>query len=430
MKILLTSDLYKPSVNGVVVSLLNLEKGLKERGHEVRILTLSPNRHSFKEGNVTFIGALPAGLVYPGIRIRYALAHPLIKDLIDWAPDVVHSNCEISTFIMAHKIAKSCQVPLVHTYHTVYEDYTHYFSPSKRVGTALVRKFSRMVANRTSAFIAPSVKVKKLLEGYHISAPLYVIPTGVDQTKFGPDVELPDKEEIRSELGLQDDDVVIINIGRLAKEKKPDLLVKYMEDFRDDKVKLVFIGDGPFRAKLEEQAKEMGILDKSVMFFGSVSPDEVGKYYHLGDLFVNTSNSETQGLTYFEALSSGIPVLCKKDECLDGIVEQGVDGWQFETEEEYKKYLKEFISNKGNRDAMHLAAVKTGEKFSVPAFAKAVEDVYKASIDHYSERPNRPPRKHRVAKRAKRVLRRIKKSRGVRLAGRAVRKIRSVRFLP
>ena len=132
MKILITTDWYSPAVNGVVTSVLNLRRELELRGHEVRVLTLSQDLHSSVQDGVTRIGSVAAGLVYPGVRLRTALAGRWVRELVEWGPDVVHSQCEFSTFFLARRIAEELNVPLIHTYHTVYEDYTHYFSPSVR----------------------------------------------------------------------------------------------------------------------------------------------------------------------------------------------------------------------------------------------------------------------------------------------------------
>lgn len=134
MKILITTDWYTPAVNGVVTSVKNLQRELERRGHEVRILTLSQSLHSWSRDGVTAIGSVNAGRIYPGARLRTAMAGRWVRELMDWRPDVIHSQCEFSTFFLARRIAEELDVPLVHTYHTVYEDYTHYFSPSVRVG--------------------------------------------------------------------------------------------------------------------------------------------------------------------------------------------------------------------------------------------------------------------------------------------------------
>ena len=119
MKILITSDWYIPAVNGVVTSVKNLRRELEARGHEVRVLTLSQNRHSCARDGVTYLGSVAAGLIYPGARLRTALAGRWVREIVEWGPDVVHSQCEFSTFFLARRIAEELDIPLVHTYHTV-----------------------------------------------------------------------------------------------------------------------------------------------------------------------------------------------------------------------------------------------------------------------------------------------------------------------
>ncbi len=126
MKILLTTDWYKPVVNGVVTSVINLKKELEMRGHEVRVLTLSRNFESYAEEGIYYIKSLNLEKIYPNARAVIPHAEPLIQELIWWRPDVVHSQCEFMTFSYAAKIARKCNCPLIHTYHTVYEDYIHY----------------------------------------------------------------------------------------------------------------------------------------------------------------------------------------------------------------------------------------------------------------------------------------------------------------
>lgn len=134
MKVLITTDWYKPAINGVVTSVCNLREELQQRGHEVKILTLSRTAHSYEEEGVIYMGSVNAGYIYPGARLRVSPGRELYRGIVEWNPDIVHSQCEFSTFFMAKKIAEECKIPLVHTYHTVYEDYTPLFFPLQEMG--------------------------------------------------------------------------------------------------------------------------------------------------------------------------------------------------------------------------------------------------------------------------------------------------------
>lgn len=377
MKILLTSDWYTSAINGVVTSIRNLRMGLEARGHEVRILTLSQDRHSYTEDNVTYIGSLPAGVVYPGARLGNVLAKKEIRELVKWAPDIVHSNCEFSTFPLAKKIASCLDIPLVHTYHTVYENYTHYVSPSEKWGRKMVRVLTRRIAAQTNALIAPTEKVRKLLMNYRVFQPIYVVPTGIDIERFR--VKNGEREMTRKELGIPKEHTVLVFVGRLAKEKNCGELLEAVSGCNHAKVTLLFVGDGPCRRELEEQAANLGLGDR-VVFTGMVPPNEVSRYYHAGDLFVSASSSETQGLTYLEALSASLPLLCRRDACLDGVLLDGVNGWQYQTQEEFLDRLKLFLTYPEMKDEMSLEAIRSSMEFDVAAFAENVEEVYQKQI--------------------------------------------------
>ena len=307
MKILITTDWYTPAVNGVVTSVKNLQRELERRGHEVRILTLSQSLHSWSRDGVTAIGSVNAGRIYPGARLRTAMAGRWVRELMDWRPDVVHSQCEFSTFFLARRIAEELDIPLVHTYHTVYEDYTHYFSPSVRWGRCAVAAFSRWVAAQVDGMIAPTGKVRGLLQGYGVRCPVFVVPTGIDLRRFQQEGDPMRRAVLRASLRIPAENTVLVCVGRLAEEKNIQELLKLRASLGSRPVTLLLVGDGPDRPRLEQVAHDLRLEAPAVIFAGMVPPEEVPEWYRLGDLFVSASSSETQGLTYIEALAAGVP---------------------------------------------------------------------------------------------------------------------------
>ncbi|WP_455581268.1 glycosyltransferase family 4 protein [Dysosmobacter sp.] len=376
MKILITSDWYAPAINGVVTSVLNLEKELTAMGHEVRVLTLSQSPHSLKKGNVTYIGAVSAGMIYPGARLRTAPAMVLLRELVAWKPDIIHSQCEFSTFFMARKIAGAAGVPLVHTYHTVYEDYTHYFSPSRRWGRAAVAALTRWVVAQTEAVIAPTAKVRRLLESYQVERPIFVIPTGIDLARFDAPVDAERLRELRRGLDIPQEALVLVYVGRLAEEKNLPQLLRHVAAMERDDIRLLLVGDGPYRGALEAQVRSMG-MEGIVRFAGMVAPAQVADYYRVGDLFVSASASETQGLTYLEALACGLPALCLRDECLTGVVIDGVNGCQFRDGVEFCRFLERFAGDEHLRRQLSRGALETARReFSARTFARRAVKLY------------------------------------------------------
>ncbi|MDD3227988.1 MAG: glycosyltransferase family 4 protein [Oscillospiraceae bacterium] len=389
MKILITTDWYSPAVNGVVISVLNLCRELIQRGHDVRVLTLSQTNRSFKTDGVTYIGSVGAGKVYPGARIKTAFFSSFVQDLIEWQPDVIHSQCEFSTFLIARKIAKKLKIPIIHTYHTVYEDYTHYFSPSKKWGRFMVASLSRWVIGSTACVIAPTEKVRTILKGYGIHRDILVIPTGIDLNQFTKSPAPERQRAIKKQLGIPEENRILLYVGRLAKEKNLEELLEYHSHCGTKALTFLIVGDGPHRGALEQMASELDLCD-SVRFAGMIPPEDIGAYYHIGDLFVSASVSETQGLTYIEALASGLPVLCRMDQCLDGVVVSGCNGWQYENELDYLKKLENFFAYEGIQKTIQKNAIRFARMFSSAVFAEKAEQVYLDALGKSSPREKAP----------------------------------------
>ena len=163
-----------------------LRRELLALGHDVKVLTLSPDSHSYERDGVIYLGSLSADRVYPGARVRFAAWNRWMRALTDWRPDVIHSQCEFSTFLPAWQLARRCNCPLVHTYHTAYEDYTRYLIPSERCGHVAVKELTKLFSGRCDAILAPTGKVAAMLDQYGVSCPVYTVPTGIDLEAFRP----------------------------------------------------------------------------------------------------------------------------------------------------------------------------------------------------------------------------------------------------
>ena len=398
MKILLTTDWYKPVVNGVVTSVINLKNELEMRGHEVRVLTLSRTFASYEEEGVYYIKSLNLEKIYPNARAVLPHAEPLIQELIWWRPEVVHSQCEFMTFSYAAKIARKCNCPLIHTYHTVYEDYIHYL-PGRffqyKTGAKLEKKavacFSRMVLGKTSQVIVPTQKVENILKKYGVEEPVAVMPTGIELGRFKERISREEIDRKKKELGIPLENKVLVSVGRLAKEKNLEELLEYfsklIKEGAGKNLTFLIAGDGPDRENLETLAKKLQITDQ-VIFTGMIAPEEVGRYYKLGDVFVCASSSETQGITYIEALACGLPALCRKDECLDQVVTDGYNGFQYENYEYFKMHLNYILEDEERRQEMGRRGQEISQLYSTWNFCTAAERIYRETIERqerYSE---------------------------------------------
>lgn len=381
MKVLITTDWYKPVINGVVTSVLNLEKELRSRGHEVRVLAVSRTHSSWKEDNTWYyLGSYPVDKIYPKARVTLQFHHTFIQELIDWKPDVIHSQCELNSFIFAQKIAAKTKAPIVHTYHTVYEEYTHYFSFSENIGKDAVKSFSRWTLNRTQAVIVPTEKVRNLLIRYGVRRKISVIPTGISLDRFEIHFTEEDRDKLRRSVGIPQGHQVMVTLGRLAQEKNIQELIEYVHRLNRPNFTYVIVGDGPYRPELEKLVRHLG-EEKRILFTGMVTPEQTPYYYRLGDVFGSSSNSETQGLTYVEALACGLPALCRKDPCLDEVIFHGYNGYQFDSYEGFAEGLRRILDNPERCQEMSQHSFAIAHKYSAKLFAQRVERVYKKVIE-------------------------------------------------
>lgn len=387
MKVLIASDLYKPQINGVVTSVLNLRDELSKLGIEVRILTLSKNLKSYYEDGVYYISSFPVK-VYPDIRASLSVIDPVILSAIEWKPDIVHTQNEFSTFVFARIIATAAKAPIIHTYHTMYEHYIKYVTKHQRVGEKFLHTFLKQTFRSCTKIIAPTQKAKDSLLDSGIIADIEVIPTGIDLSKFESRLEEKEKESIKEKYGIKKDEFTFIFLGRIAKEKNLDEIIenfiKLQKIYTD--ISFLIVGGGPYLEELKEK-----IHHDKIIFTGMVNPDEVGKYYGLGDVFLCASQSETQGLTFIEALANCLPLLCKPDECLEGLLEEGVNGYYFDEYDSFKKAF-EMIFDENNRSKMSENAYATSKRYSKSNFAKSVLNLYQEVLNgfKYIAIPKRP----------------------------------------
>ena len=383
MKILITTDLFTVTTNGVVTSTKNLHHALTEMGHDVRILTLSANNKSKKEDSIYYVKSAPLGVVYPGIRVPLSYRNKLISELVDWKPDVIHSQCEFFSYQFALRVHKKTGAPIVHTYHTMYEEYVGYVLPAKRLGKWAVKIFIKNRLKKVSAVIVPTTKVKNALLNLGVKNELSIVPSGICLDQHKLPVTKDQLVEKKRELGIPEGNFVMINLGRMATEKKVDELITFYTKAVEVHPNLTFliVGDGPAKDDFQKLSIKLG-LENKVIFTGRVDPKEVHEYYKLGDLFVSASVSETQGLTYVEAMANGLPLLCRKDDCLDEVLIEGQNGYTYQTEQEFLSHLTNIINDNDWQKQASEKSLELSQKYDRRNFALSAEKIYQSVLQN------------------------------------------------
>jgi len=389
MNIALFTDTYYPEINGVATSVYLLKQELEQRGHAVYVFTTTTPGAPAHEHNVYRVRSLPCLLITErrvGLFYQPKLAH-IIRHM---HLDVIHTQTEFSLGIFGRIMAKELHLPLVHTYHTIYEDYTHYFMKFKSLderAKSFVRYFTKICCNSVEQVVVPTEKVKQLLFSYHVRQAIAVIPTGIDLSKFkAGNYTEQELLALRASFGISPEANVILYLGRISQEKNLDELLINIPYFLEKHTDAVFliIGGGPDKERLKKLVSGMNTLTPSsrrrIIFGGEQPWDVIGKFYRLGNVFVSASNSETQGLTYIEAMASGLPVVARRDPCLEDILEDGYNGYSFEDKEGLLDGLEKVLYT-GNNNISNLSeygenSIKKVKKYSTEEFAKNIEQVY------------------------------------------------------
>lgn len=390
MRIGLFSDAYLPDINGVVSSIATLKAALEKLGHTVFVVS-NHNGINVKYDAENHI------LRLPGLEVKkfygYKMSNPIQLRGEEYIRkmdlDVIHVHTEMGIGLFARQMAKKYNIPLVYTYHTLYEDYLHYVNPKDfqtvdQAGRRVVRDLSKLAGNGPMAVIAPSNKTKKALQSYGVKTPIYIVPTGIDLSDFlKKNLDAEKIQAVRQSLGLSDEAHTVVFVGRIAKEKCIEMPIEALSKVKDDNLHLIIVGGGTDLKFYQNEAKELGIEER-VHFVGKIPREEIPYYYSAFDCFVSASLSETQGMTYLEALASGLMVFGRRDEVLDGLVEEGKTGYYFDDAQELAAKLDAYFTlPKAQREAHVLDCVAKTEQYNTELFAQKVLAVYQQAIDDY-----------------------------------------------
>lgn len=384
MKFGFFTDTYFPQVSGVATSIKTLKDELEKKGHQVYIFTTTdPNAKEFEEDvirmpSVPFVSFKDRRIVVRGMWYAYLIAKELELDLI-------HTHTEFGAGMLGKMVGKKLKIPVIHTYHTMYEDYLHYIAKGKVVKPAHVKYFSRMFANHTTGVVCPSERVIDKLEEYGVTAPMRIIPTGIDIKKFDrPDITAAMKKKLRLELGLTDNSLMLLSLSRISYEKNIQTIIKGFPKIIDrfPEAYLIIVGNGPYVDELKALAQECGVSE-SVKFTGEVPNDDVAIYYKAADYFVSASTSETQGLTYTEAMAAGTPCIVEGNAYLNALFDDITLGVTFQTDTDFAEAFIQYVEA-GIEPNENILQQKLYE-ISATRFGDVMLEFYEEMLTYYDQ---------------------------------------------
>lgn len=381
MKIGLFSDAYLPQIGGVSTATSLIKKYLSALGHDVYVITPS-DPEELEEEHVIRVPSMP---FVSAKRLAFLVPPATYKRIKSLNFDIVHSQTEFAMGDLARKISADLGIPHVHTFHTLYEDWLRgQLGEGRASKTArnFIRRFSTNFCNSVDYILVPTAKTEKVLLAYGVTTPLHILPTGIELERFS--AATADKERRRSlrrELNIPQDAFVLLFVGRISHEKAILEILEYFPQVlaENKNTYIVLVGSGPQLHEYSELVEEAA-LGENIRFVGPVPPEDVPAYYALGDVFTSASRSETQGLTYIEAMATGLPLLVFYDDCLQGVFEEAKNGFSFKSAEEFQRGVRLLQGDLALRSNMSEAAIASSKRFSVQSFAEQILAIYQTQI--------------------------------------------------
>lgn len=309
MRIALISDVYFPRINGVSTSIESFRRGLGHLG--VETLLVAPDYGSPAEDGPGLL-RIPARRIPfdPEDRLMRRSAALRVEPTLRAAGvSAIHVHTPFVAQSVGVALARKLSLPLVTTYHTLFEEYFHHYVPllPKSLTAQAARALSRWQCAAADLVIAPSNAMKARLEAYGVETPIEVLPTGIDTSAFASG----NRDRFRQRHGIADDVPLALFVGRVAFEKNIEFLLEAARHALARAPGMVFMiaGEGPALPHLKRQVLERG-LDDRVRFVGYLERErELPDCYAAADVFVFASRTETQGLVLLEAMACGTPVL-------------------------------------------------------------------------------------------------------------------------
>lgn len=399
MKIAMMTNSYKPFVAGVPISVERLSEGLRAIGNQVVVFAPSYDEQK-EEENLVRYRSLFRGIM-GGFSVPNHLDPRIEREFREGEFDLIHVHHPMMIGSTARYLAWKYQVPLVYTYHTRYEQYLHYIglAGAKRIMPLYLRNTLR----HCDMVIAPTPAIRDYLEEIGIEAPVEILPTGLSDDSFLPDEKRAKKLREKLTGGRKQ---LFCTVARLAKEKNLDFLLEslwYYKQSAGSCFKLVLIGEGPYRSRLEERIRELDMTEE-VILTGQVPNGEIKNYCRASDLFLFTSRSETQGIVLLEAMAAGTPVLALEATGTEDIVVNGENGYMTRVsgdaeeavrsdEQSFAEKLLEILEKK-ELEFLRKGARYTAGSYRGMQIAGRAKQYYSRVLWAYEERKSGFGRKH------------------------------------
>lgn len=384
MNIAIFTNNYLPNPYGVSTSIETFRREFEKLGHKVYIFAPKFPGFSDEKPNVFRYPAIDLE-----IKIKFPLAIPysrkISKILNRLDVDIIHAQHPNLLGSAAKKWAKKKNIPLIFTWHTLYDQYTDFvpFLPAKFSAGYMIKKAVKF-ANGADAVVIPTDSIAPILKNWGVKKEIDPVATGVIEEDFFE----ADGSQIRKKYGIADDEIVLLMVSRLTSEKNVEFVFRSVKNIlKENKTKFMVVSDGYLLPKLQKFCENNGISDK-VIFAGVIGRGEIKNYFAAGDIFVYGSKSETQGMILTEAMYAGLPIVAVCATGITSLVQNNKNGFLtcVTGEKEFAYMITKLILDKNLRKKTGEESAKIArENFTASVCAQKLLEVYKKAIENHSK---------------------------------------------
>jgi glycosyltransferase involved in cell wall biosynthesis len=385
LRVAMFTNNYLPFIGGVPISIERLRRGLQALKDSVMVIAPRYQDQPENEDKVLRVSSL----LSMGEKREFRLANiflPRIRRRVRaFQPDVIHLHHPIWMGSLGMFIGHRLKVPVVYTYHTRLEHYAHFVPlPGNLFRNFISHALIKHFANKCDAVIVPTDSTEEYLRMIGVKSSIFVQPTGIEYHRF-QEVSDDQVRSLRESLGIQDE-TVFISVARLSNEKNIDFMIDAIHALRqrsDHAFRFLMIGEGHQHDRLQQRIDELD-LSQHFTLVGAVPPDDMATWYHLGDVFLFASKSETQGMVILEAMAAGLPVVAVRSSGIDDVIRQDFNGFKTpEKQEQWCSRVQQLLEDSSLRSGMADNALTFAADYSVEQFARNTREIYALSLARY-----------------------------------------------
>lgn len=387
MKIAFFTETYPPYINGVATQTEILKRTFEEMGHEVLVVTVGSEKLDVPrfENNVAYMPGYLLKRIY-NYRIAKRVSLSKLDFVKEFNPDIIHIQNEFSIGHAGIRFSREYNIPYVYMLHSEYDQFLFYVGLKRfnKISRKLSDEYLKKLPNFAEIVLSPSKKAQKYIDRQKIKKEVVVIENSVENKLFSvTDEKIKFREEFRKKYQIDYNCKAFVFVGRIGREKNIFELINNFiyADLPKEKAKLFIIGGGPDSEEINQIIKDSNSEDR-IISLGSILNTEIPKYLYAMDYYTTASLSEMHSISMLEGMASGLPALIKLDEPNKDQIKTGINGYQWDTKEEFKELFTNII-NLSEEEAKKLKDStleysKNNDNFSQ---ARKLINVYKTAIE-------------------------------------------------